>query len=322
MPANQDAKALTLMNEDAIAVVEEKWSGVVDGLDLRHATRGQVSLILDTNSKYLKRSVEGIDEIVKTAGLDEGVNGRAGLEQSKIIGIVAKSWASSILPALVSVQPMTAPVGAVVYFSQSEVKSVDGVPEVRLSVEVDEIVAQTRSLKTKLTSENVAADLSDEIAREVLGDLWSSCEKIEYGPRDEITQVLHRGSTEIHKITKRAPANYAVCSSNVIKKLRQLARLDETGVLDRVAEAAEGSDRVSLVGVWNSRMKIFEDRKMPKSGIVLGYQGHALLDTGYIYSPYIYIIPSLNEADGDWLRTRHAKRLVNPSFYRRMEMAS
>jgi hypothetical protein len=78
---------------------------------------------------------------------------------------------------------------------------------------------------------------------------------------------------------------------------------------------------IERVGALQSRYQVYRDPLAPAYSIIIGHKGKSLLDTGYIYAPYIplQLTPTIynpeNFAPVKGIITRYAKKCVNNRFY-------
>ena len=78
---------------------------------------------------------------------------------------------------------------------------------------------------------------------------------------------------------------------------------------------------IERVGSLEGRYQVYMDPYSPAWSIIIGHKGKSLLDTGYIYAPYIPLIltPTMtnpeNFAPVKGIATRYAKKVVNSRFF-------
>ena len=186
---------------------------------------------------------------------------------------------------------------------------------------------------TGILSEQIAA----EIDREILRDLrklapWQARWDVNgwrrmagystnYTQKDwnqELITKVNQISAQIHKSTLRGGANWLVVSSEVSALLNNLEYFH---VSDANAEADQYSMGIERVGALQGRYQVYVDPYSPSYSIILGHKGKSLLDTGYIYAPYVpmQLTPTIynpfNFAPVKGIMTRYAKKCVNNKFY-------
>ena len=186
---------------------------------------------------------------------------------------------------------------------------------------------------TALLSEQVAA----EIDREILRDL----EKVRLGTYVGITTdgreyltvqltihqkdwnqtlitAINQISAQIHKSTLRGGANWIVVSSEISAIFDDLEYF-------HVSNAAPEQDQYNMgierVGTLSGRYQVYRDPYFPPNTVLLGHKGTSLLDTGYVYAPYVplQLTPTMynpfNFTPIKGIMTRYAKKMVNNRFY-------
>ena len=186
---------------------------------------------------------------------------------------------------------------------------------------------------TALLSEQIAA----EIDREILRDLrkaapWQARWDVNgwrrmagfstnYTQKDwnqELITKINQISAQIHKATLKGGANFIVVSSEISAIFDNLEYFH---VSDASAEADQYNMGIERVGSLSGRYQVYRDPYAPSWSIILGHKGKSLLDTGYIYAPYIpmQLTPTMynpmNFAPIKGIMTRYAKKLINNKFY-------
>ena len=186
---------------------------------------------------------------------------------------------------------------------------------------------------TALLSEQIAA----EIDREILRDLrkfapWQSRWDVNgwrrmagfstnYTQKDwnqELVTKINQVSAQIHKSTLRGGANFIVVSSEISAVFDNLEFFH---VSDASAESDQYNMGIERVGSLGGRYQVYRDPYSPAYSIIIGHKGKSLLDTGYIYAPYIpmQLTPTIynpeNFAPVKGILTRYAKKCVNNRFY-------
>lgn len=186
---------------------------------------------------------------------------------------------------------------------------------------------------TALLSEQIAA----EIDREILRDLrkfapWQARWDVNgwrrqagfstnYTQKDwnqELMTKINQISAQIHKATLRGGANFIVVSS---EGSAVFDNLEYFHVTDAQSEADQYNMGIERIGAINNRYQVYRDPYSPAWSIIIGHKGKSLLDTGYIYAPYIpmQLTPTIynpeNFAPVKGIMTRYAKKCVNNRFY-------
>jgi len=186
---------------------------------------------------------------------------------------------------------------------------------------------------TAMLSEQVAA----EIDREILRDLrkaaawqlrwdyngWrkASTAASPYTQKEwnqTLITKLNQISAQIHKSTLRGGANFIVVSSEVSAIFDDLEYFH---VSDANPEQDQYNMGIERIGSLSGRYQVYRDPYAPAYSIIIGHKGKSLLDTGYIYAPYVplQLTPTMynpfNFAPVKGIMTRYAKKVVNNRFY-------
>jgi Major capsid protein Gp23 len=186
---------------------------------------------------------------------------------------------------------------------------------------------------TAMLSEQVAA----EIDREILRDLrkvaawqlrwdyngWrkASSAASPYTQKDwnqTLITKVNQLSAQIHKSTLRGGANFIVVSSEVSAIFDDLEYFH---VSDANPEQDQYNMGIERIGTLGGRYQVYRDPYAPAYSLVIGHKGKSLLDTGYIYAPYVplQLTPTMynpfNFAPVKGIMTRYAKKSVNNRFY-------
>lgn len=186
---------------------------------------------------------------------------------------------------------------------------------------------------TAILSEQIAA----EIDREILRDLrklapWSqrwdyngwrrmASFSTNYTQKDwnqMLMTKINQVSAQIHKATLRGGANFIVVSSEISAVFDDLEYFH---VSDASAESEQYNMGIEKVGSLNGRYQVYRDPYAPHWSMIIGHKGKSLLDTGYIYAPYVpmQLTPTMynpmNFAPIKGIMTRYAKKMVNNRYY-------
>ena len=186
---------------------------------------------------------------------------------------------------------------------------------------------------TAMLSEQVAA----EIDREILRDLrkaaawqlrwdyngWrkASSAASPYTQKDWNQTLITRVnqlSAQIHKSTLRGGANFIVVSSEISAVFDDLEYFH---VSDANPEQDQYNMGIERIGTLSGRYQVYRDPYAPAYSVIVGHKGKSLLDTGYIYAPYVplQLTPTMynpfNFAPVKGIMTRYAKKVVNNRFY-------
>jgi hypothetical protein len=188
---------------------------------------------------------------------------------------------------------------------------------------------------TALLSEQVAAEIDREILRDLRkGAAWNlrwdynGWRRINattsYTQKDwnqTLITAINQLSAQIHKSTLRGGANWIVVSSEVSAIFDDLEYF-------HVSNAAPDQDQYNMgierVGTLSGRYQVYRDPYFPPNQVLIGHKGTSLLDTGYIYAPYVplQLTPTMynpfNFTPIKGIMTRYAKKMVNNRFYGRI----
>ena len=186
---------------------------------------------------------------------------------------------------------------------------------------------------TSILSEQIAA----EIDREILRDLrkaapwqarwdYNGWQRIGttstgYTQKDwnqTLMTKMNMISAQIQKSTLQGGANFVVVSAEISAVLNDLEYFHVT---DASAESTQYNMGIEKIGSLQGRYQIIVDPYAPYWSLIMGHHGKSLLETGYIYAPYIpmALTPTMynpfNFAPVKGITTRYAKKLVNNRYY-------
>jgi len=186
---------------------------------------------------------------------------------------------------------------------------------------------------TAILSEQIAAEIDREILRDLRkGAPWQARWDVNgwrrmaafstnYTQKDwnqELMTKINQISAQIHKSTLRGGANFIVVSSEVSALLDNLEYFH---VSDASAESDQYNMGIERVGALSGRYQVYRDPYAPHWSVIIGHKGKSLLDTGYIYAPYVpmSLTPTMfnpfNFAPVKGIMTRYAKKMVNNRYY-------
>jgi hypothetical protein len=189
---------------------------------------------------------------------------------------------------------------------------------------------------TALLSEQIAAEIDREILRDLRkGAAWNlrwdyngwkrlGSQAIPYTQKDwnqTLITSINQVSAQIHKATLRGGANWIVVSSEVSAVFDDLEYFHVSNASPEQDQYNMGIERV---GTLAGRYQVYRDPYFPANQILMGHKGTSLLDTGYIYAPYVplQLTPTMynpfNFTPIKGIMTRYAKKLVNNRFYGRI----
>ena len=186
---------------------------------------------------------------------------------------------------------------------------------------------------TAILSEQIAG----EIDREILRDLrkaapWQARFDVNgwrrisgfstnYTQKDwnqELITKVNQISAQIHKSTLRGGANFIVVSAEISALLNNLEYFHVT---DASADQDSYNMGIERVGSLQGRYQVYVDPYSPAYSLIVGHKGKSMLDTGYIYAPYVPMVLTptmynpMNFAPVKGIMTRFAKKVVNNRYY-------
>lgn len=186
---------------------------------------------------------------------------------------------------------------------------------------------------TAMLSEQVAAEIDREILRDIRkAAAWqlrwdfngwrkASSAANAYTQKDwnqTLITKVNQISAQIHKSTLRGGANFIVVSSEISAVFDDLEYFH---VSDASPEQDQYNMGIEKVGSLSGRYQVYRDPYAPSYSMIIGHKGKSLLDTGYIYAPYVpmQLTPTMynpfNFAPVKGIMTRYAKKVVNNRFY-------
>lgn len=186
---------------------------------------------------------------------------------------------------------------------------------------------------TALLSEQIASEIDREILRDLrkLGawqSRWdysgwrkASLAANAYTQKDwnqTLITKVNQISAQIHKSTLRGGANFIVVSSEISAIFDDLEYFH---VSDASPEQDQYNMGIERIGSLGGRYQVYRDPYAPAWSMIIGHKGKSLLDTGYIYAPYVpmQLTPTMynpfNFAPVKGIMTRYAKKGVNNRFY-------
>ena len=188
---------------------------------------------------------------------------------------------------------------------------------------------------TALLSEQIAAEVDREILRDLRkGAAWTSkwdYNEWRYGNNgtafagytqkdwnQTLVTRINQMSAQIHKSTLRGGANWIVVSSEVSAVFDDLEYFH---VSNAAAEQDQYNMGIEKIGTLGGRYQVYRDPYFPTNKILVGHKGKSLLDSGYIYAPYVplQLTPTMynpfNMTPIKGIMTRYAKKMVNNRYF-------
>ena len=186
---------------------------------------------------------------------------------------------------------------------------------------------------TSILSEQIAAEIDRGILRElrkvapwqarfdVNGWRRQAAFSTNYTQKDwnqELMTKVNQISAQINKATLRGGANWIVVSAEISALLDNLEYFHVT---DASAEQNQYNMGIEKVGSLSGRYQVYADPYAPHWSMIIGHKGKSLLDTGYIYAPYVpmQLTPTMynpfNFAPIKGIMTRYAQKVVNNRYF-------
>jgi hypothetical protein len=188
---------------------------------------------------------------------------------------------------------------------------------------------------TALLSEQMAAEIDREVLRDLRrGAAWTlrwdynglrKQSTTYHGVQKDWNQTLitkiNQISAQIHKAVLRGGASWVVVSPEVSAVFDDLEYF-------HVSNAAPEQDKYNMgiekIGSLQGRYQVFRDPYAPANTILIGHKGNSILESGYIYAPYVpmQLTPVMyNPFDFKPIRgimTRYAKKMILNRYYGRI----
>lgn len=185
---------------------------------------------------------------------------------------------------------------------------------------------------TAILSEQVAAEIDREILRDLRVSPWvknwdyngwrrMGGFSTNYTQKDwnqTFLTAINQLSAQIHKATLRGGANFVIVSTELSALLYDLEYFHVT---DASSEQVNYSMGIERIGSIQGKYQVYVDPYAPHYSAIIGHKGDSLLDTGYIYAPYVpmQLTPVMynynNFGNVRGIITRYAKKMVNNRFY-------
>lgn len=189
---------------------------------------------------------------------------------------------------------------------------------------------------TALLSEQIAMEIDREILRALkvsaawtlrwnfLG--WKNQGSQKYTEKEwkqTLVTRINQVSAQIHKSTLRGGANFLVISTEVSAIFDDLENF-------MVSNNNVDDDKYNLgmrrIGTLAGRYTVYVDPYSHAGDILIGHKGTSILDTGFIYAPYVplQLTPTLTDVNNftnvKGIMTRYAIAMVNNSYYGRVKV--
>jgi len=186
---------------------------------------------------------------------------------------------------------------------------------------------------TAILSEEIAAEIDREILRDLRkGAAWRlrwdyngwkrfSAGAAPYTQKDwnqTLIEAINQLDAQIYKSTLRGGANFIVVSAEISAIFNNMEYFH---VSNAGAEEDQYNMGIEKVGTLQGRFTVYRDPYFPSNKLLMGHKGTSILDTGYIYAPYVplQLTPTMynpfNFTPIKGIMTRYAKKLVNNRYY-------
>lgn len=186
---------------------------------------------------------------------------------------------------------------------------------------------------TAILSEEIAAEIDREILRDLRkGAAWRlrwdyngwkrfAAGNTPYTQKDwnqTLIEAINQLDGQIYKSTLRGGANFIVVSAEISAIFNNMEYFH---VSNAGAEEDQYNMGIEKVGTLQGRFTVYRDPYFPANKLLMGHKGTSILDTGYIYAPYVplQLTPTMynpfNFTPIKGIMTRYAKKLVNNRYY-------
>lgn len=179
----------------------------------------------------------------------------------------------------------------------------------------------------QLLATQATAEIQQEIDNEITLDLyrianagpevsWSRIQPVGVNIVDHYDSFWNKiveGSNQIFAATRRTRANFMVCGLGVDAVLKTMRNFVSSEDLSAVGP--------HFIGTLGGQIKCYVNPNYDANSFVLGYKGNTLMDTGYVYAPYMPIMTTgmVTLADDFAARegwaTTYGKKAINPRLY-------
>lgn len=173
----------------------------------------------------------------------------------------------------------------------------------------------TNNATTAKNSNVIVADLRSflgtQFAPQHVGQMFSN-----------LLAVLNFASQDIYKTTQRGPGTVLITSPLMASLLESAAKLE--GGLPAADGPTNMGSKIEYKGKFAGKYDLIVDPLFPEDEIIMGYNGGNPMDSGFVYCPYIPMMPLPMVTDPGTFQprkgimTRYAKAAIQPAsrFYR------
>lgn len=139
---------------------------------------------------------------------------------------------------------------------------------------------------------------------------------------ETLMETITDVSNTILKKTLRGSGNFIVTSPDVATILEHLVAYKPAYKVDSDGQVTDGMTiGAEAIGTLNGRYVVYKDPYFPTNKILIGLKGKTMLESGYIYAPYVpLILTPVIYAQEDFtprkgVMTRYGKKMVRADFY-------
>ncbi len=184
---------------------------------------------------------------------------------------------------------------------------------------------------TALLSEQVGMEIDRQILRELKKGAawrsrwnyngWKNTGSQKYTIKEwnqTLITKINQVSAQIHKSTLRGGANFIVVSTEASAILDDLDVFMPSG---HDLEANQYNLGMKQIGTVSGRYKVYVDPYSQPGDVLIGHKGTSLMDTGYIFAPYLplQLTPTLADPNTfqnvKGIMSRYATKMVNNRYY-------
>jgi hypothetical protein len=134
--------------------------------------------------------------------------------------------------------------------------------------------------------------------------------------------MINFASQDIYKTTMRGPGNVIITSPIIASMLESAAKLE--GGLPADAGPTNMGAKIEYKGKFAGKYDLIVDPLFPEDELIIGYNGGSPMDGGFVYCPYVPLMPLPTVTDpGSFqprkgIMTRYGKAAIQPAsrFYR------
>ena len=136
---------------------------------------------------------------------------------------------------------------------------------------------------------------------------------------ETLVETMNDVSAQIQRKTLRGGATYAVCGPEIASILEATSGFRASVTFDETSGSGDAGPKT--VGQISKKFDIHVLADFPRNVILLGRKGKSVLESGYVYAPYVPLefTPTLFDPESGVPRkmvmTRYAKKMIRPDMY-------